>query len=120
MKINYYKAFKALAEGEKIPRKNKKAVLGLKMSQSKLRRLLKSVQIIKSCDTMFDRPVIHPYTFCPKCGCKLYYGSGNMTSYPEHWEEFNCLRCHKLVGYIDNSPFYHALQFPNYNYDPSF
>lgn len=109
--MNYYKTYWALAHSKKVPRKAKKAVLGYRMSSSKLKRLLKQVVVVKSARTMYERPKILPYAFCPKCGCEHVYGTGNMESYPEHFEYFNCLRCMYLVGMIENSPFYHVLQF---------
>ncbi len=115
MKARYYWA---LIEGDKLPRKIKKAILGKRMSKSKLNRLLKSVTLGDPIRTMYERREILPFAFCPKCGCREYKGSGNKTTYPEHWEEFKCLRCYNLVGYIDNSPFIHALECPDY--DPSF
>jgi hypothetical protein len=98
----------------KNPRRLKKKVLGTKISKNKLRKLLASVRIITHHGrTMFSRDwlEIYPYYFCPKCGCKEFEGSGNMAEYPEHWEEFNCLRCRYQVAEIDNSPFCHVLEF---------
>ena len=107
-------------EKERLPRKLKKRFLGKKMSRNKLRKLLDSVVIHDTADTMYDYPDIHPYAFCPNCGCKASYGSGNKTSYPEHWEYFYCIRCNNVVGYIDNSPFIHALECKGNDYDPTF
>lgn len=118
--MNRYKAFIALKYGERIPRKIKKTIIGKRMSNGKLKRLLKSVKIIQPAKTMYDVPEILPYSFCPKCGCKEYFGTGNKTAYPEHWESFHCLRCKSLVAYIDNSPFIHALECKDNDYDPSF
>lgn len=113
-----YKYYKAAVEHEKLPRKIKKAILGKRMSKSKLKRLLKSVKIISKADTMYERPEIFPYEFCPHCGYTGMRGSGNLTSYPEHWEYFYCIKCNKIVGYIDNSAFIHALECEGY--DPVF
>jgi primosomal protein N' len=112
--------FSNLFNGKKVSRKFKKHILGKKISKSQLSRLLKTVTLGEPITTMFERRDIFPYAFCPKCGCSHYSGSGNMTSYPEHWEEFRCLRCSNLVGYIDNSRFIHALECKEFNYDPSF
>lgn len=117
-KIKYRKAFIAIQWGEKLPRKTKKYFLGKRMSRSKLQRLLKKVEVVKSANTMYDNPVIKPYSFCPKCGCTEMRGTGNKSCYPEHWEYFHCIRCGNIVGYIDNSPFIHALECENY--DPTF
>lgn len=108
--MNIYKAFRLHLEG-KIPRKIKKQLLGRKLTKSKLSKLLK-VMTTEGVKTMYERPKITPYDFCPKCGCQHYFGTGNMTTYPEHYEIFRCLRCNNEVGMIDNSPFYHVLQFP--------
>lgn len=114
-KVNYIKAFEAARNGEKMPRKIKKAIFGKKMKKSKLKALLKSVKIINVAKTMYDSPTVHPYMFCPNCGCTGMRGTGNMTCYPEHWERFYCLKCNKVVGYIDNSAFIHALECEDYN-----
>lgn len=117
MKSKYYWA---TIEGDKIPRKAKKIILGKRMTKSKLKKLLKTVKLGEPIRTMYERREILPFVFCPKCGCTKYKGSGNLTCYPEHWEKFNCIRCNNLVGYIDNSPFIHALECADDNYDPSF
>ncbi len=115
-----HRYYRAIVLGRKCPRKAKKAILGLKMSESSVRQLIKTVTIGDPIKTMYERVEISPYAFCPKCGCKEYVGHGNRAAYPEHWESFTCLRCDTLVGYIDNSPFIHALECPENNYDPSF
>lgn len=112
MKVKY-KHFVALRYGDKIPRKQKKAILGIRMSCCALRRLIKSVKIGEPIVTMYERPNITPYLFCPNCGCGGEYGSGNKTSYPEHWEVFTCMRCHQATAYIDNSPYIHKLEYMN-------
>jgi len=89
-------------------------------SRSELKNLLKTVEVISPASTMYDAPKIKPYAFCPHCGCTSMRGSGNMTLYPEHWEYFYCNRCNKVVGYIDNSPFIHALECSDDKYDPVF
>ena len=120
MKAIKFKYYQAVIDGEKVPRKIKKAILGKRINKSKLKRLLLSVTLGKPIKTMYERRDIFPYAFCPNCGCREYVGTGNLTTYPEHWEKFNCIRCRKLVGYIDNSPFIHALECAHNNYDPSF
>lgn len=115
MKKHYkWKYLRKLINGEKISRKSKKAILGKKISHSKLIRLLKSVEIGKPAQTMYEQADIKPFLFCPNCGCKETKATGNMTEYPEHWENFYCLRCENLVASIDNSPFIHALECENY------
>lgn len=110
MKVNQDKAFEAQKDRLNIPRKSKKWLMGKKLSKAKLKRLIKTVCIVETFKTMYERPVISPYAFCPECGCFSYYGTGNMSSYPEHYELFNCMRCDSVVAYIDNSPFVHVLQ----------
>lgn len=114
------KHYWAVIEGDKLQRKVKKRLLGTRMPKSKLNRLLKSVKLGEPIRTMYERREILPFAFCPKCGCKEYIGSGNLTTYPEHWEKFKCIKCNNLVGYIDNSPFIHALECADNDYDPSF
>lgn len=118
--MKYRRIFEAIDREEKLPRKIKKQILGKKMSKTKLKKLLNSVEILEGAHTMYESPYIKPYMFCPHCGCTGYRGTGNLTSYPEHWEYFYCIRCNKLVGYIDNSPFIHALECKDNNYNPAF
>ena len=86
------------------------------MSQCQLNRLLKTVVVVKPSKRSYNYPVIEPYMFCPKCGCTKVRSTGNMVSYPEHWEEFYCLRCNKIVAAIDNSPFTHVLELKNHSF----
>ena len=109
-KIQYWKIYTAILNREKLPRKIKKRILGKRLSKTKIKKLLKTVEVITSCKTMYQQPVIKPFLFCPKCGCKEYIGTGNRTGYPEHWEYFHCLRCWNVVAGIDNSPFVHVLE----------
>lgn len=113
----HFKAMAAVWNGEKLPRKAKKLFLGKRMSKKKLRELLASVEIGKPAETMYDEAEIKPHSFCPNCGCTGMRGTGNMTSHPEHWENFYCVKCNFLVAVIDNSPFTHALEVKEYNYD---
>jgi len=94
-------------------RKTKKAVIGKKMGKSKLRQLLKSVEIVKNGKCAG----IKPYTFCPKCGCTHTRSTNNMASYPELWVKIYCARCGFLVEKADNSPYVHALECADYNYE---
>ncbi len=118
--MNYYKAYKALKNSEKTPRKAKKAILGKRMNKAKLNRLLDSVVVGEVAHTMHEEPDIKPYLFCPHCGCRETRDSGNLVGAPEYWSYTYCLRCGKVVGYIDNSPFVHALECKEFNYDPVF
>lgn len=120
-----FKSMQKLSEwyyyGGKIPRKLKKKVLDKKPTKSKLRKMLSETVVGIPIRTMYERVEFTPHgSFCPKCGEKGYVGTGNRTSYPEHWETFRCLRCRIVVGYIDNSPFIHALECKDNGYDPTF
>lgn len=107
--------------GGRIPRKLKKAILGEKINKGILRKMLAKTVVGEPIKTMYERVEFTPFgEFCPKCGEPGYIGTGNRTEYPEHWETFRCLRCRTVVGYIDNSPFIHALECKDNNYDPTF
>lgn len=107
--------------GGNIPRKIKKKQIGIKIRRSVLRKMLSETIIGKPINTMYEIVKFTPHgPFCPKCGDPRFIGSGNKASYPEHWEDFRCIRCRTLVGYVDNSPFIHALECKENNYDPSF
>ena len=115
------KFFEWWNEGGKIPRKHKKKILGHRKSRSVIRRMLKETIVGSPIRTMYERVQFTPHgEFCPKCGESNYVGMGNATQYPEHWESFKCIRCRNVVGYIDNSPFIHALECKDNNYDPTF
>ncbi len=102
--------YASMAAGHKVPRKVKKFFLGKRFTNSKIKRLLKKIEFGKEIRTMYERREILPFAFCPKCGCRDYVGYGNMAEYPEHWEDFICLRCRSVVASIDNSPFVHVLE----------
>lgn len=90
------------------------------MKKEELQKLLDSVVVVAPSTRYYEDPKILPYLFCPKCGCKDYEGSGNNAEHPEHWEYFYCTECDFLVGYIDNSPFRHCLEFKDNNYEIDF
>jgi len=112
----YWQLFCALEYGDKVPRKEKKAIMGTRVSRNKLRRMLAKVQVIQN---KYPKPsTIINGDFCPKCGCLAdAVCTGNMSEYPEHYEKFTCLRCDFLLGLIDNSPYYSAFEFPEDNYE---
>jgi hypothetical protein len=113
--------YRQIIYGERLPRKFKKKQLGIRVHKSKLRKMLSETVVGEPIRTMFERVEFTPHgEFCPSCGSSGYFGTGNMTQYPEHWEKFHCLRCGTVVGYIDNSPFVHALECKYNNYDPQF
>jgi len=111
MKINFRKAYEALYSGEKMPRKTKKAILGRKVGSATLKKMIKESICTYRPATMFEMPTFRHGMFCPKCGCTGMQSTGNKATYPEHWEMYNCYRCGYLVGIIDNSPFYHVLEY---------
>jgi len=83
--------------------------------------MLEEIIVLEPIKTMYERREIIPHgAFCPFCGEKQYVGSGNHSEYPDHLEYFYCLRCRRVVGYIDNSPFIHALENKDFNYNPIF
>jgi len=53
---------------------------------------------------------------CPNCGSYFAESTGNIESYPDHYEKWYCDKCNFLVGMIDNSAFVHASEFENNNY----
>jgi len=107
-----YKLYMAVMDGSKVPRKVKKAILGRKLNKNKLRKLLKSVVVIKN--KYPESATILPYSFCPKCGCKEVAYTDNMAEYPERWVRGYCARCGNKVVESDNSPYYHCLEFEGY------
>jgi hypothetical protein len=107
-----YTKYIALMNGEKVPRKIKKSILGRKLNKSKLRKLLESVEIIKN--PYPESATILPYRFCPKCGCREIRFTDNMAEYPERWVRGYCARCSNKVVESDNSPYYHCLEFEGY------
>ncbi len=110
-----------LEDQRRMPRKLKNRYFGKRMQRGKLRKLLASVTIgERRAKTMYEMSDIKPYPFCPHCGFAGFYGTGNRAEYPEHWEYFRCLKCNEVVGYVDNSPFVHALECKENNYDPIF
>jgi len=110
MKIKkYYHFAAAIGEGERVPRKIKKKILGSKLSKNKIRKKISKLEI--KIYTYFDGHTV-PYTeeeFCPKCGCEEHYSSGEMAEYPETWIRHYCLRCGTLVEEADNSAMIHEL-----------
>ena len=111
VKFRYYRK---LHNNEKLSRKTKKQFLGRRLSKTKLKKLLNSVQIIQN--KYPQAATILPHKFCPKCGCTKTRSTGNMVEYPELWVRVYCLRCGFLVGEADNSPFVHALECKEWNY----
>lgn len=121
MRINSRKLGDSIYNGVRMPRKVKKYFFGLRIRKRLLRKMLHETKVGIPIRTMYERVEFTPHgAFCPKCGHRNYHGTGNKTTYPEHWEYFYCNRCRNVVGYIDNSPFIHALECADNNYDPAF
>jgi hypothetical protein len=106
----------ALKFKHKIPRKWKKVILGDKVSKSKLRRLLKSVQIVINNKPSESNEVL-PFYFCPVCGSTKSYIVDHHVEYPEVWYEEFCLRCGLNIGGADNSVYMHILEDINESKD---
>ena len=105
---------------EKLPRKLKKRILGKRISKSKLRRKLDAVVIYKPAKTCYESASMNCEPFCPHCGCEAIRFIDHRAEYPEMWTEDRCMRCDAVVGYIDNSPYIHALECKDNDYDPTF
>jgi ribosomal protein S27AE len=103
-----------IKSGNKVSRKTKKQFLGKRPGKANLNKLLKNVQIIPN--KYPQSSTILPYPFCPKCGCTETRNTGNMAEHPELWVRTYCLRCGFLVGEADNSPFVHALECWEFDY----
>lgn len=107
----FIRAYEKAELGEKLSRREKKALFGKRIGEGKLRKAFKALQITKYPRTLREE---YEFTgvndlFCPNCGCISVRSTGNMTSHPEYWEYYYCLRCGMEVGTIDNSPFVHVL-----------
>jgi len=105
---------------EKLPRKLKKQILGNRVNKTKLRKMLDAVVIYKAAKTCYEGPTMNCDPFCPHCGCDAVRCINHYAEYPEMWIEDRCLRCDAVVGYIDNSPYVHALECKEDEYDPTF
>jgi hypothetical protein len=78
-------------EGEhaKLPRKTKKLIEGVKLSKSKLNKMILNK----------DKKL---YGICPKCGKSSFRDTGNMTTYPEEWSQMFCRSCDLMIAFSDN------------------
>jgi len=109
--MGFYGKHQSLINGEKMPRKFKKRILGKKLNKANLRKKIEDFEVLKEAESLSNGAYYSHEPFCPKCGCTEYRGTGNMVPYPEHYENFFCLRCNYQVATIDNSPFVHCLEF---------
>ena len=92
VKLKHWRRF---YNGEKLPRKVKKAILGTKPTRKSLKERIAKVKI----------ETIHPYPynnyefmypndpFCPYCGCNYTRSTGNMAGHPEVWIIGYCAKC---------------------------
>jgi len=86
-------------------------MFGKRIGKTKLRRMYRDLKFTYTPKTIYEDYKFEGVEdlFCPECGCIYATDSGNMTSYPEIWEYYHCMRCGFKVGEIDNSPFVHVL-----------
>lgn len=54
---------------------------------------------------------------CPKCRCGKKETTGNMVSYPDHYQKWFCKHCGWLVGLIDNSFYISCWEFRGNNFE---
>ena len=106
--MNHSRIFEAIRNGEKLPRKIKKQVLGRRLNRKALKALLSTVEIAYLEDGQIGD--ILPFTFCPSCGCEAVEPINHSAEWPEVWEEDRCLRCGRWVGGADNSHYHHVLE----------
>lgn len=97
-----------------LSRKTKKAIVGKKMNRSKLKKRLAAVVVTEN---RYPSPATISDEFCPRCGCEGTRSTGNMAPYPEVWVQVFCIRCGFIVGTADNSPWVHALEVAEDNYE---
>jgi hypothetical protein len=107
MKMRYWK--RLFVDGESVPRKYKKQLLGTRKSKSKIKKMISEMKLEGTHKTIYDGFGLNKPAFCPDCGCYHIRWTGNMVEYPELYEKGYCFRCGKLVVMADNSPYYHIL-----------
>ncbi|SQB33428.1 hypothetical protein [Clostridium cochlearium] len=109
--LNFWRYKTRLEDGEKLPRKIKKKILGNKLSKNKIRKRINKLELkVDVWSNGYEVPYVED-EFCPKCGCEEVYSTGNMAFYPEVYEKMYCLRCGTLVAMADNSAMIHELVF---------
>ena len=114
--MNHFRISEAIRNGEKLPRKIKKQILGRKLNRKELKSLLAEVEII-SYEEEGQLSGIFPFEFCPNCGCQATRPINHYVEWPEVWDEDVCLRCGKWVGGADNSYYHHILEDINHDQD---
>lgn len=106
--------FKHYGEISEVSRKTKKYLLGKKMNRRQLKQRLAAVIVTKN---KYPKSADISDEFCPRCGCNRTRCTGNMAPEPDVWVQTYCLRCWFLVGTADNSPYVHALECAEWNYE---
>lgn len=104
------KYFKRIYSGEKVPRKIKKAILGLRLNKKELKKMIKNTNIVEY--SPYNNGYKYKYPdkhFCPYCGCVFIDCTGNMAEYPEEYVISYCLRCGEKVSVSDNGYRWHAI-----------
>jgi hypothetical protein len=104
--IKYYNK---IINGNKVPRKAKKAALDKKISKAQIKRMLKDIHLLGNLKTIYDGFGLDNEPFCMECGCRLIRWGGNRVEYPELWEVGYCARCGHQVAKADNSPYHHEI-----------
>lgn len=102
MKINYRKVNQAIRYNERLPRKIKKATLGLKMSRKKIKQYYNGAILFYHGTTEITELSVN--LICPKCGCSWMNFIDHQVEYPEIWMTQYCARCHFKLTEADNSP----------------
>lgn len=99
----------------KLPRKLKKKILGDRLSQTKIRKLIKEMKVTPAKGA--DPTLVEPYEFCPKCGCCGIRWFNHGAEYPERWVSGYCMRCDNKVMESDNSPYVHVLELEGFTFN---
>lgn len=87
MKELRWRELKKFHNGERLSRKEKKRVLGTKVSRNRIRKEVEAGELFH----------------CPKCRHILRIRStGNMVAYPEWWEYWYCGHCGLTTSGADN------------------
>lgn len=109
MRRHFARNYNRLMNGEKIPRKAKKIILGKRMSKTQIKSKLRTMKITQKIKTIYDGFDLNNEPFCLECGCKVIRWSGNRADYPDLWDVGYCARCGHKVAEADNSPYYHEI-----------
>lgn len=102
--MNPERTYQALINGERIPRKEKLAWLGRKLSKKKIK------EKVERWRKKSEEKKQYSY-FCPNCGCGSAYLHDHEVEYPERYIDEYCLRCHTKIAWTDNSPWDFALNY---------